>query len=100
MKNCQIAQMTEDSYECDRLLQAISQIVRTKRLLMGMTQEELAQRAGLHRTYISDIEQGAQNLSLRSMSKLASALDLSPLRIIELADRLTVKESAVADNAG
>lgn len=44
---------------------------------MGISQEELADRAGLHRTYISDIERGARNLSLESIDKLASALQIT-----------------------
>src|SRR4051794_3860307 len=43
----------------------------------GLTQEELAERADLHRTYISDVERGTRNLSLESIDKLARALDIS-----------------------
>jgi CheY-like chemotaxis protein/DNA-binding Xre family transcriptional regulator len=44
---------------------------------LGISQEELAERADLHRTYISDIERGARNISLESIGKLAAALDIS-----------------------
>ena len=44
---------------------------------MGISQEELAERADLHRTYISDVERGARNLSLESIDKLARALEIS-----------------------
>jgi CheY-like chemotaxis protein/DNA-binding XRE family transcriptional regulator len=51
--------------------------VRWWRKKHGITQEELAERADLHRTYISDVERGARNLSLESISKLAMALEVS-----------------------
>src|SRR6266498_3557662 len=43
---------------------------------LGISQEELAGRAGLHRTYVSDIERGVRNLSLESIDKLAKALEI------------------------
>ena len=48
--------------------------VKAWRKQMGFSQEELAERADLHRTYISDVERGARNLSLESMTRLARAL--------------------------
>lgn len=48
--------------------------VKSRRHTLGITQEELAWRAGLHRTYVTDIERGARNLSLQSIEKLARAL--------------------------
>jgi len=43
----------------------------------GLSQEELAGRAGLHRTYVADVERGARNLSLASIEKLAQALGVT-----------------------
>jgi len=51
--------------------------VRTWRSRLGISQEELAGRAGLHRTYICDVERGARNVSLQSIEKLARALEIS-----------------------
>jgi CheY-like chemotaxis protein len=44
---------------------------------LAISQEELAGRAGLHRTYVCDIERGARNVSLESIEKLARALEIS-----------------------
>jgi transcriptional regulator with XRE-family HTH domain len=51
--------------------------VKNMRRNSGMSQEELAWRARLHRTYVSDIERGARNPSLQSIERLAKALNLS-----------------------
>src|SRR5204862_1164845 len=51
-------------------------VLRACRGRLGISQEELAGRAGLHRTYVSDIERGARNLSLESIDKLAKALGI------------------------
>jgi CheY-like chemotaxis protein len=59
--------------------------VKEKRAEMGISQEELADRAGLHRTYISDVERGVRNLSLESIEKLARALELSIPKLFALA---------------
>ena len=55
--------------------------VRHRRDHLGISQEELAGRAGLHRTYISDVERGARNVSLESMNRLAVALEV-PLSVL------------------
>jgi CheY-like chemotaxis protein len=51
--------------------------VRAFRRQLGISQETLAERAQLHRTYVTDVERGARNLSLESISRLANALELS-----------------------
>ncbi len=44
---------------------------------LDLSQENLAERADLHRTYVADIERGVRNVSLRSIEKLGQALDVS-----------------------
>lgn len=51
--------------------------VRACRKRLGLSQEKLAERAGLHRTYICDVERGVRNVSLESIEKLARALEVS-----------------------
>ena len=49
-------------------------VVKSQRLSEGLSQEELAHRSGLHRTYVTDVERGARNPSLNSIKKLSDAL--------------------------
>jgi len=51
--------------------------VRVRRAALGLTQEGLADRAKIHRTYLSDIERGGRNPSLVNIERLAAALELS-----------------------
>ncbi|MEW6609572.1 MAG: helix-turn-helix transcriptional regulator [bacterium] len=53
------------------------QRVRELRQIQGLTQEELAEKAELHSTYIGTIERGEQNLSLGSIEKVAKGLGVS-----------------------
>jgi CheY-like chemotaxis protein/DNA-binding XRE family transcriptional regulator len=55
----------------------LGRVVRRWRQQLGITQEELAWRANLHRTYIADIERGARNVTLRSVANLAKALQVT-----------------------
>ncbi|MFG1342481.1 helix-turn-helix domain-containing protein [Xanthobacter autotrophicus] len=48
--------------------------VRQHRMLIRLSQEELADRAGLDRTYVSGIERGRRNPSLRILQQVADAL--------------------------
>jgi transcriptional regulator with XRE-family HTH domain len=59
------------------ILIRFGQTVRKRRMELALSQEGLAERADLHRTYIADIERGVRNLSLRNIEKLAQALDMS-----------------------
>lgn len=58
------------------ILTSFGEIVREYRKKQGISQEELAFRAGLHRTYIGMIERGEKNITLTNISKLATALNI------------------------
>lgn len=56
--------------------------VRKKRIALGLSQEQLAERANLHWTYIGGIERGERNVSLLNIVKIAHALNTSPSRLL------------------
>lgn len=62
---------------------AFGRRVRTLRLARGFSQEELAERAGLHRTYVSSLERGQRNVGLDNIHALARALDVTPAELFE-----------------
>lgn len=52
----------------------------------GWSQEELADRTGLHRTYISGLERGVRNPTLIVIEKLANAFSISPSLLLKMED--------------
>ena len=58
-------------------LRAFGLNVRRKREAQKLTQEALAEKAGLHPTYLSGVERGVRNPSLQILFRLARALDSS-----------------------
>ena len=50
--------------------------IKQIRLKQGLSQEALADISGLHRTYISNIENGNRNVSIKNVEKLAKALNI------------------------
>jgi transcriptional regulator with XRE-family HTH domain len=55
-------------------------LLREKR---GLSQEALADAAGLHRTYVGSIERGERNVAIDNIEKLAAALNVSPGSLID-----------------
>ncbi len=58
----------------DPVLKRLGVQIRRLRENVGLSQEKLAEKASLHRTYVSGVERGLRNPSVKSLSKIASAL--------------------------
>lgn len=62
--------------------------VRELRQRKTLTQTDVAQRAGISLTYVSEIERGVRNPTLAVVVRLARALDASPSQLVARLDRL------------
>lgn len=65
------------------LVQLLGVNVRHHRRLKGMSQEQLALDAGMERSYVSDLERGTRNPSVRALGRLANALGVEPGLLLE-----------------
>ena len=63
--------------------QALGLNIRRLREAMGISQEELGYRAGLHRTYIGSIERGERNVALLNLCQIARALQCEPADLLK-----------------
>ena len=77
------------------LKKLVGTMIRTRRSLLGFSQEELAHRSGLHRTYISDLERGARNPSIETVEKLAGALDTSVSTLFDRTGGVGAQQEAI-----
>ena len=62
---------------------AFGRAIRHIREQKGISQEELALRCGLHRTYISDVERGERNIGLINIAAIAHGLNVSLVELFE-----------------
>lgn len=64
-------------------LKQFGEIVREIRKQRNLSQEEFAEKCGLHRTYIGGIERGERNVSLLNIIKMAQALDVTVADLVK-----------------
>ena len=62
-------------------------VIKARREELGLSQETLATRAELHRSYIGDVERGRRNVALRNVERLAAALELTIPELFKRVDR-------------
>lgn len=63
------------------ILRVFGTNVRKYRNELGISQEKLAEKCGLHRTYISDIERFKRSISLDNIQKIANALEIETYKL-------------------
>jgi len=72
----------------EEFLQNLGEAIRVRRQALGLSQEQVADKAGVHRTYLSDIERGTRNITVAMLNQVAMALD------VELANLTRQAETA------
>lgn len=79
------------------ILKQFGERVRDLRKAQGLSQEELAEKADLHYTYIGGVERGERNLSLKSIERIANALkmDIRELFVSSLSTRKEVEGNRI-----
>ena len=71
------------------LVALLGRNVRTWRLERGMSQEQLALDAGMKRSYVSELERGLRNPTVRALGRLAQALKIEPASLLQIDDQTT-----------
>ena len=57
--------------------------LRKERLAQGLSQEALAEQAGLHRTYVGSVERGERNIAIDNMERLANTLNVAVVDLLQ-----------------
>ena len=65
------------------LVQTFGRNVREWRKRRGLSQEELALESGMRRSYVSDVERGTRNPSVKALERLARALQVDPVELVK-----------------
>lgn len=64
------------------LQRIVGRNLRRHRESLGFSQEQFADKLGVHRTYMGGVERGERNLTLRSLERLANSIDLNPIDLL------------------
>lgn len=83
-----IANVKNISSTAHILVAALSLAIQQRRARLGLSQDEVAKRSGLHRTYISELERQSRNFSVRSLLLLCDALQVRPSELFRQAESI------------
>lgn len=85
----------EDDGLHDPLLKGIAATLRRARLAAGLTQEELGDRIEATKYYVSQLERGGTNVSVKTLGKIAAAVGLHPREFLPLDEAAPVTPDVV-----
>lgn len=71
--------------DVEQELLRLGQSIRAQRKALGLTQEALADAAGIDRAHMGKIERGERNVTLLNLSRIASAINLRPSEVLAAA---------------
>lgn len=71
----------------DPALDALGAEVRRRRIELGLTQDVLGERAGIHRNYVGMLERGERNATVLTLLRVAKALGVPASSLLEAAQR-------------
>lgn len=74
------------SYNGAKELISLGMAIRSQRILSDLSQEALADKAGLDRSYLGGIERGEHNIAIINLVKIARALDINACELLQLAN--------------
>lgn len=66
------------------VLEVLGAEIRKRRAALGLSQEQLAARCGLHRNYVGSVERGERNIAFLNLLKLANALETSVQKLVQV----------------
>jgi transcriptional regulator with XRE-family HTH domain len=72
--------------DASKIRKLFGDAIRSERQKLGLSQEELAFRCGLHRTYIGSVERGERNISLENIVKIAETCGISTSTLLRNAE--------------
>lgn len=79
-------------YKPENYNKLLAKAVRKRRKELGLTQEQLGETAGIHRTHIGFIEQSSRNTTIETLCRVANALEMTPSELLIVAESHEIKE--------
>jgi len=70
----------------NQIARRLGRIIRATRTMQGLSQSKLAEKTGVHRTYIGKVERGEENIILVNYARIAGALGMNLYELFSLFD--------------